>query len=313
MHFHRPSSFPRRSGFTLVEILVAMAVLSIVAVGLLQILSLSMQTWQQGLAQTNCYTKARVVLDSVTADIQRGVFRPDLKNFPTPTSTLTPTFTFSTRDAGATTGTTSVRPVSLVTYQMSGSAGLQGCLLRSEQPINWGGTSTSTGTTNLSFYQSVTSVTAATGTTTAPPPDDLLCTGVAGFEMVFLLSNGSTVLAKYYQTPTASPVVMIGVAVAVIDDQAMTQLQPTVSPNFGNIQKALETALFSNSNFNNNFSPMTLSSSGSYTSSNAVPERSIKELWDPAMLSIFQSPSYPKSLASGFQTFERFVPCTSFN
>jgi prepilin-type N-terminal cleavage/methylation domain-containing protein len=44
MNSHGHSS-PRRSGFTLVEILVAMAVLSIVAVGLLQILGLSMQTW----------------------------------------------------------------------------------------------------------------------------------------------------------------------------------------------------------------------------------------------------------------------------
>jgi len=218
-----------------------MAVLSIVAVGLLQILGLSMQTWQQGLAQTNCYTKARVVLDSATADIQRAVFRPDLKNFPTPTSTLTPTFTFYTRDAGATTGTTSVRPVSLVTYQLSANSNLQGCLLRSEQTITWTGTTTGTGTTNLGFYQSLSAVTAATGTTTAPPPDDLLSTGVAGFEMIFLLSDGTTTLAKYYKSPTQAQVVMVGVAVAVIDDQAMTQLQPATSSNFSNIQKALET------------------------------------------------------------------------
>jgi len=308
MHILRPSSSPSRSGFTLVELLVAIAILSIVALGLLQILSLSMQTWQQGLAQTNCYTKARVVLDSVTADIQRGVFRPDLNNFPTPssTSTLTPTFTFYTRDAGASTGTTSVRPVSLVTYQMSTSSSLQGCLLRSEQTINWSGTTTGTGTTNLSFLQPLNAVAAATGTTTAPPPDDLLCTGVAGFEMIFLLSDGTTTLAKYYKAPSQAQVVMIGVAVAVIDDQAMTQLQPATSSNFGNIQKTLETGL------NSNFSLMTIPTGyTSYTST--YTGRSIKEYWDSAMQPIFLSPGYPKSLASGFQTFERFVPCTPFN
>jgi len=300
------SSSPSRSGFTLVEVLVAMAVLSIVAVGLLQILGLSMQTWQQGLAQTNCYTKARVVLDSATADIQRAVFRPDLKNFPTPTSTLTPTFTFYTRDAGATTGTTSVRPVSLVTYQLSANSNLQGCLLRSEQTITWTGTTTGTGTTNLGFYQSLSAVTAATGTTTAPPPDDLLSTGVAGFEMIFLLSDGTTTLAKYYKSPTQAQVVMVGVAVAVIDDQAMTQLQPATSSNFSNIQKALETSL------NSSFSLMTIPTGyTAYTST--YTERSIKALWDPAMQPFYQSPPYPKSLATGFQTFERFVPCTPFN
>ena len=96
---------------------------------------------------------------------------------------------------------------------------------------------------------------------------------------------------------------MIGVAVAVIDDRAMTQLQPTTSADFANIQSALESA-------NSQFSPMTLNS-GTYTSSNYG--RSIKGLWDPAMIPFYQAAGYPESLASGFQTFERFVPCTPFN
>lgn len=298
MNTFRNPTPPGRVAFTLVEILVAMAILSIVAVGLLQILGFSMQTWQQGLAQTNCYTKARVVLDSATADIQRGVFRSDLKNFPTPASYTAPTFTFYTRAGGVSTGSGSVRPVSLVTYQLSSSANLQGCLLRSENTIDWGASS------NLSFLQQLSTVPAATVPTTSVPPNDLLSNGIAGFEMIFLLSDGSTVLAKYYQSPTAAQVVMIGVAAAVIDDRAMTQLRPATSPDFGNIQKALETAL------NSNFSQMTVNS-GTYTSANYG--RSIKEYWDQAMVPIYQAAGYPKSLASGFQTFEQFVPCTPFN
>ena len=298
----RQSPPASRSGFTLVEVLVAVAVLSIVAVGLLQILGLSMQTWQQGLAQTDCSTKARVVLDSATADIQRAVFRSDLINFPIASTTSTPPmpiFTFYTRAAGASTGTVTVRPVSLVSYQLSSSSGLQGYLLRSENTINWSANS------NLNFLQQLSPVPAATTVPASPvPPNDLLSTGIADFEMIFFLSDGTTVLAKNYQSPSTASVVMIGLAVAVIDDQAMTQLQPATSPDFGNIQKTLETALNPP-----NFSPMT--GSGTYTSPNYG--RSIKALWDPAMLPVYQTPGYPKSLASGFQTFERFVPCTPFN
>jgi len=292
----RHSLLARRSAFTLVEVLVATAVLSIVVVGLAQILSIAMQTWQQGLIRTNCSTKARVVLDSVSADIQRGVFRPDLHNFPTPASYTAPTFTFYTRAAGASTGTGTVRPVSLVTYQLSTSSNLQGCLLRSENTINWGASS------NLNFLQPLTPVSPATVPATSVPPNDLLSKGVAGFEMLFFLSDGTTVPAKYYQYPTSAPVVMIGVAVAVIDDQSMTQLQAANSADFTNIQNALVTAL------SLKFSQMT---GPPYTSTNYG--RSIKALWDPALVQFYQAVGYPKALATGLQTYERFVPCTPFH
>jgi len=287
-----------------VEVLVAIAILGIVAVGLSQVLALSLQTWQQGLAQSNCYMKARTVLDTASGDIQRAVFRADVKNFPTPASLTAPTFTFYTRVPGVNTGGNSVRPVSLVTYQVPTSSSTPGNLLRSENTINWSPSS------NLNFLQPLSAVTAAAVPTTPVPPNDLLCKGIAGFEMIFLLSDGSTVLAKYYQSPTSASVVMIGIAVAVVDDHAMTQLQAMSSGNFSKIQKALEDALASN------FSAMTpavnpTTGLTSYVSANYG--RSIKALWDPAMLPIFQSASYPKSLPAGFQTFERFVPCTPFN
>jgi hypothetical protein len=281
-----------------------MAILGVLSVGLLQILGLSMQTWQQGRIKTNCYTKGRVVLDSVTADIQRGIFRTGLQNFPTPASSTSPTFTFYTRAAGVAAGSGSVRPVTLVTYQLSANSNLQGYLLRSVNAITWG-----TGS-NFNFMQQITPVAAATAPTTSVPPDDFLSKGIAGFEMIFLLSDGTTVLAKQYQSPSSASIVMIGVAVAVIDDQAMTQLQPTTSPNFSNIQKALENAL------TQSFSAMTPtvnSTTGvtTYTSTNY--KRSIKELWDPALVPFYQNAAYPKILGTGIDVFERFVPCTPFN
>jgi hypothetical protein len=127
--------------------------------------------------------------------------------------------------------------------------------------------------------------------------------------MIFLLSDGSTVLAKDYLSPTSAQVVMIGVAVAVIDDHVMTQLQPTTSGNFKHIQDLLEQTLT-----NNNFAQMKVPM-GSTTYVSTTNLRSIKELWDadPAVVALDQAAGYPKSLAAGFQTFERFVPCTPFN
>jgi prepilin-type N-terminal cleavage/methylation domain-containing protein len=291
MNMLRSRLSPRPGGFTLIEILVAVAVLSIVVVGLSQILSLSMQTWQVGMSRTNCYTKARVVLDSVTADIQRGVFRSDVRNFPTPASTSAPTFTFYTRASGPTTGTATVRPVSLVTYQLSSAANLQGYLLRSENTIAWTGTGP-----NIAFYQAPSSLTAMT-LPASGPPNDLLSTGVVQLEMIFLLADGTTLLAKNYKYPTSSPVVMIGVAVAVIDDKVLTLIQPASSPRFGTLQSTLETAL-----------------STSFSLAPAVNYgRSIKEVWDPAIAPLYAGNAYPKAFATGFQTFERFVPCTPFN
>jgi prepilin-type N-terminal cleavage/methylation domain-containing protein len=297
--------YPRRSGFTLVELILSIAILVIVGLGLSQVLSLSLQSWQQGLIRADCYTKARVVLDSVTADIQRGVFRPDLKNYPANTITLPnsvsmPTFTFYTRAAGMSTGT--VRPVSLVTYQLSTT--LPGYLLRSENTFNW---SPSGSSLNV-FQQPLGPVTAATPPSTGPP-NDLLSTGIVDFEIIFLLSDGTTVLAEDYQSPTKASVVMIGVAVAVIDDKVLALLQPATTQQFSKIQQALETA--KTTPFPP-FSAMTPTGSPTtYTSSTYY--RSIKELWDPVLAPYFQNPSYPKALGTGLRTFERFVPCTPFH
>ncbi|MCE0497797.1 MAG: prepilin-type N-terminal cleavage/methylation domain-containing protein [Methylacidiphilales bacterium] len=308
-HFLRPG----RSSFTLVELISAVAILSILLLGFSQILSLSLVTWQQGLIRANCYTKARVVLDAATADIQRGVFRSDLNNFPSNTvgnSPAMPTFTFYTRAAGMNTGAGTLRPVSLVTYQLSTNTSLPGYLLRSENTINWTN-STSSAVTNVDFEQTLSPVSAATTTSNSVPPNDLLSTGIVDFEMIFLLSDGTTVLAKDYQSPSTASVVMIGVAVAVMDDKVLALLQPATSSKFSTIQSTLESAFNST-----NFATMVYSTNATtgvvgYTSSNT--ERSIKELWDPAIAPLYQQAGYPKDLSIGLQTFERFVPCTPFN
>ena len=58
-----------------------------------------------------------------------------------------------------------------------------------------------------------------------------------------LLSDGTTVLAEDYQSPTKASVVTIGVTVAVIDDKVLALLQPATTTEFSKIQQALETSL----------------------------------------------------------------------
>ena len=71
----------RRPGFTLVELLVSISVLSIMAVGLATMMSFVMKTWVSGINSADNFTKARVVLNLLDRDIQMMIMRRDLAAF----------------------------------------------------------------------------------------------------------------------------------------------------------------------------------------------------------------------------------------
>jgi len=71
-----------RAGFTLVEMMTAIGVFTLIIVMLGQVLTTVNQAWVDGQRRVNNFTKARAMLDMFAHDIQAGVFRSDLAAFP---------------------------------------------------------------------------------------------------------------------------------------------------------------------------------------------------------------------------------------
>jgi hypothetical protein len=125
------------SAFTLVELLVAMVVLTIVVLLCAQMLVVVATTWNSGRSQADNFSKARIAMDIITHDVESAVIRQDLPAFFSgPTS---PALTFYTKQAGLlTSSTTGNRPISRVLYSVAIAADQSCVLRRSSNGFNFG-------------------------------------------------------------------------------------------------------------------------------------------------------------------------------
>jgi prepilin-type N-terminal cleavage/methylation domain-containing protein len=130
------------ASFTLVEILVALAIFSVVLVILGSMLTFAGSIYKDGHGRVENFTKSRAMLDLIAGDLQNGVFRPDLPAFGTgsqygTTNGMTalfnagPTNAFYTRRAGV---GANVRPLSLVVYSLTATTAT---LQRSDYAVPW--------------------------------------------------------------------------------------------------------------------------------------------------------------------------------
>jgi prepilin-type N-terminal cleavage/methylation domain-containing protein len=206
---------PRRRGFTLVEMLVAVAVLSLMLVALGQLLSDIGRTVQQMAGRLDNYTKARAALDVFARDVREGVFRSDLAAFP---SGLTlpsgdPAFAFYTRRPGVGANT---RDLSLVAYGIDSATG---SFQRGSMPIRWGDAA------SLVSFNNTTTLPEFSNVTTSDMADGVMRMGV------YFVNNGGG-LSKTYTAQTQA----VGVTLAVVDAGALkvlsaSQLQQLTSTN----------------------------------------------------------------------------------
>jgi len=190
--------FIRRRGFTLIEMLVAMAVLALVTIVLAQMLQAASQTWLTGQARVNNFNKGRSMLDLLVRDLQGGLYRDDLPAFPNGD------VAFYTERAGFSGGTNATRNLSWVQYGLGTTSNT--ILQRSDLAVAWNAAnSLAFGSTNVP--------TGATARDTAP--------GVVGFQVQFLYADGS--MSTNYVATNRPRAFSIGLA--VIDDKTLERLQ----------------------------------------------------------------------------------------
>lgn len=208
----KPSPASRfRNSFTLLELLVGIAILALMTVFLTQIIVISSQTWQQGQARADDFSKARALLDLLTSDLKNGVYREDLCAFPGSA------VAFYTRRSGFSEGS-SVRDVSLVRYTLNTNSVLQ----RADMPINWTDQATIISFGNTNALPNLSSV-------NSRDTSD----GVVGFKVLFLGTDGR--LSSTYAPANGLRGFSIGLA--VVDKQTLKKLTST---QLGTLQSALQ-------------------------------------------------------------------------
>jgi len=264
-----------RKAFTLVEVMVSIAVLSFILLILTGMIGVVSSAWHEGVSRVDNFTKSRAMLDLVASDLQHAVIRPDLPIFQT-NGTNNATgggFSGGSYSASFFTGvpgisSASVRNVSCVTYGVVTTSDSDKILLqRSDLAVPWTG-----GANDIPFQGNLTTpLNGVTAREMAP--------GIVGFQFAFRRADG-TVTTTYTGYNSANPVVAVGVTIAVVGNQALTQLS------------------------NQNLSTLQQNLAGYVTGASSIT--SVKLLWDSKLTAGFYA-SYPKVLGSNLETFERWI------
>ena len=278
--------------FTLIEMLVAISIMSFMLLMMAQVTGVAEQAWRMEQNRIDNFTKARSMVDLINVDLQRAVFRGDLPIFGTGGPSATPTNTagglfyftgtsftnaFYTRMPGVPgTAASQVRDLSLVSYVLAATNSVDKIVLqRSDLAVPW------TSAQNISFQGDMSTLLSNSTSREVAP-------GVVGFRLAFRRANGAMIdQSQYTGYDPGNPVVAVDVGVAVIGKQSMVLLSTAQVTSIQNAFDAPFTPL-----------PATINS--------------IKATWDQQVLTTSFYSSYPKDLGGGLKTFERWVACPPF-
>jgi prepilin-type N-terminal cleavage/methylation domain-containing protein len=199
----------RKEGFTLVELLVSIAILSILILGLAQAMSFVSGIWIKGIGNVDNFAKARVVMNLLDRDIQMMVMRPDTAAFVDGSGNSACAFYTNVQGspgAGITTGTPDTRAVSLVQYLLPAATPTSSTLERLNCGMNF--TAATDASPAISYTSTATppGPTSLTQLTTLAAASKLqtetLTTGVILFKYQFVDGTGAVLSPPY--TPTGT-------------------------------------------------------------------------------------------------------------
>jgi prepilin-type N-terminal cleavage/methylation domain-containing protein len=218
--------------FTLIEILVATTILSLMVLVLAQLTDLSSRSMNDGMRRADNFTKARAALDLFATDIALGVFREDLGAFRTNVvGDYTPAF-FTRRP-----GIGGDRALSLIAYR---TVPAQARLERANRTILW----TDASPIGFGTPNALPRFTALTSTDYQE-----IATGIIAWQLYFIDSDGNyrdKYEPTYSQTPAGLPYLLgvvrptckaVGVALASIDEANLKILN--ASGKLGDLQNEL--------------------------------------------------------------------------
>lgn len=205
--FLRKPTLTLQRGFTLIEVLVACAVLMLIVAMLFQMMNMMSKTWVAGRAQAETSVTARAMLDLIAEDIGESISRPDLPAFRDASGQ--PALIFYTQRQGVTPqgNTNLVRPLSLVSYDTanllisSNSANTNASLVRYDLYQNWN--------TNGPFEQDAKISNSSSVTSSGGNDSNEIASGIIAFNLAFLARDQS-LTANYYPPSASDPYYSIG-------------------------------------------------------------------------------------------------------
>lgn len=204
--------------FSLVELLVAICVLTILGLLLSQMLIMVSNTWKIGRSQADNFSQARSALDLIAGDIEGGVIRPDLPAFFSGNSDA---LIFYTKQQGLKASSkTGNRPFSAVSYSVINVGGTNSMLRRTASGFDYGDA--------VNYTASDWNV-----TTTGPSFDSDIGPGVLLMKYQFISTNGVNVLPNQVNPTWTNSMTRLGIrslraviiSVAVIDSENIKLLQ----------------------------------------------------------------------------------------
>lgn len=214
---HRHDARRAGAGFTLIEILVSVAVLALVLVLLMQVVGSVLNTYTGSRARAESTSTGRALLDAIARDIQGAYLRADLPAFPEDGSDRR--LAFYTAQAGLTSDPAPVRDVSYVDYFLNDEPD-EAELMRADVGMTWD-----------EVDKLVFGSMAIPASTTRKLSD-----GVLAFNYRFILKNREITP----NPPDLASITAVRVSLAVTDPQTLSVLRSTNT--LGNLKTALEGA-----------------------------------------------------------------------
>lgn len=287
-------------GFTLLELLTAIAVLVILVLLLNQIMSSTMQVVGDGKKRMEVHARARAALDLIARDISQGIYRADVPAFTD--NTGQPSLAVFTRRGGtmdAADDSTDYRQLTYVAYKVEKDAPTAApetfSLWRGSINLQWndgksfpsisgldGPMPFGTQTLGLAYPK----VTQQSGSDRVMEP---VLDGVARMELRFLDSDGKYRL-NYNRDPENGPVSKAVVITLLVMDEKSQDL------------------ILGNTALEGPFTARFISPGLALPTSTAESDRTLAAAWNESLKNPAMWTSIPPALRHGIQIFERTVP-----